>query len=108
MSGRDIRPVRTTAYRWNIVAHFPEAGITLPRAAEPGMNALRKSQRDDTDQRHMSVWQKSISIRFAQRPDITAIFCKSCLGRAASPNIVSRIAPRHARLLERALGPNSA
>jgi hypothetical protein len=47
MSERDIRPVRTTAYRWNIVAHFPEAGITLPRWAELGMNALRKSQRDE-------------------------------------------------------------
>lgn len=24
MSGRDIRPARTTAYRWNIVTHFPQ------------------------------------------------------------------------------------
>ena len=43
ISGRDIRPVRTTAYRWNIVTRSPQAGITLPRWAELGMNALRKS-----------------------------------------------------------------
>src|SRR6266581_9089076 len=41
ISGSDIRPARTTAYRWTIVAHFPEAGITLPKWAELGMNAFR-------------------------------------------------------------------
>src|SRR5258707_10442032 len=38
MSGRHIRPIRTTAYRWTM-AHFPETAITLSRSAEPGMNA---------------------------------------------------------------------